>query len=209
MTKHVVEQSWPESKELCLAFANTVHWHASDAPLETLHTYGDLLLWVEQHHAIPVRIGAILAEAAHQQAAHAEAVFERGISLREAIYRVFAAHVSGQAPAQDDLASINHELEIALQHASIARQNTGFGWVWVMDGSRLDTPLWPLVRSAADLLTTVELLARIGQCADDRGCGWLFLDLSKNHTRRWCDINDCGNRAKQRRFQARTRNQTS
>jgi predicted RNA-binding Zn ribbon-like protein len=50
---------------------------------------------------------------------------------------------------------------------------------------------------------TSENYQRVGQCADVDGCGWLFVDTSKNHSRRWCDINDCGNRAKQRRYQKR------
>jgi len=49
----------------------------------------------------------------------------------------------------------------------------------------------------------------VGQCADEQGCGWLFVDTSKNRRRRWCDINDCGNRAKQRRYQQRARKQKS
>jgi predicted RNA-binding Zn ribbon-like protein len=65
--------------------------------------------------------------------------------------------------------------------------------------------LWPVARSAADLLTSAEELARVGQCADDRGCGWLFFDTSRNHSRRWCAMKDCGNRAKARRHYRRQR----
>ena len=64
--------------------------------------------------------------------------------------------------------------------------------------------LWPIVESAAELLTS-ERRSRIGQCADDRGCGWLFLDATKNRSRRWCAMGDCGNRAKARRHYLRTR----
>ena len=64
--------------------------------------------------------------------------------------------------------------------------------------------LWPVVWSAANLLTS-RILERVGQCADDRGCGWLFMDLSRNRSRRWCDMKDCGNRDKVRRYYARKR----
>ncbi|MCX6026505.1 MAG: CGNR zinc finger domain-containing protein [Chloroflexi bacterium] len=63
--------------------------------------------------------------------------------------------------------------------------------------------LWPVMRSAAELLTS-DLASRVGQCQDDRGCGWLFIDTSRNHTRRWCAMGDCGNRAKARRHYLRT-----
>jgi predicted RNA-binding Zn ribbon-like protein len=63
--------------------------------------------------------------------------------------------------------------------------------------------VWPVAYSAADLLATPDQLARVGQCQDDRGCGWLFLDLTKNHSRRWCAMDDCGNRAKAKRHYER------
>jgi len=67
--------------------------------------------------------------------------------------------------------------------------------------------LWPILRSGADLLAS-EDRERVGQCADDRGCGWLFFDASRNRSRRWCNMEDCGNRAKAKRHYARERVQT-
>jgi len=43
---------------------------------------------------------------------------------------------------------------------------------------------------------------RIRQCADD-ACGWLFVDRSRNNSRRWCDSTDCGNRNRVRRHYRR------
>jgi predicted RNA-binding Zn ribbon-like protein len=84
----------------------------------------------------------------------------------------------------------------------------GFEWGCNLDENALEATLWILALSAVDLLTS-ENLKLVGQCADEEGCGWLFVDTSKNHSRRWCDINDCGNRAKQRRYQQRVRRQKS
>jgi predicted RNA-binding Zn ribbon-like protein len=63
--------------------------------------------------------------------------------------------------------------------------------------------LWPVVRDAADLLTSKEL-NRVGRCADER-CGWLFVDTSRNRSRRWCSMESCGNRAKARRHYRKSR----
>ena len=71
----------------------------------------------------------------------------------------------------------------------------GVAWSWEVDKDALDWPLYPIARSAATLLTSPER-ARVGECADDRGCGYLFLDTSRNRSRRWCSMEDCGNRAK-------------
>lgn len=192
-------------RDLCLTFANTVHWHAGPQPWDTLHSYVELLAWSEQAGAASAHEAQQLAAQAERQPKQAHTIFERALALREAIYRVFVAQTQGQAAAAEDLALLNQELAGALSHGRLAPSEGAFRWEWVGAGEQLDAPLWPIARSAAELLTTPALLARVGQCADDRGCGWLFLDMSKNHSRRWCDINDCGNRAKQRRHYARAR----
>ena len=78
-----------------------------------------------------------------------------------------------------------------------------FTWTWLDEPLSLDTPLWPVARSAAELLTSSELSA-LRLCASDR-CAWLFLDTSRNGSRRWCSMRTCGNRAKARRHHARVR----
>lgn len=190
--------------DLCLTFANTARWHASAEPDETLHGYSDLLRWA-QTIGIVAQEGVQIAQLAQQDPAQAAAVFARALTLRETIYRLFVARLHGEAGDPADLMGFNRELAWALTHARVTLAGGAYSWDWEREQGELDAVLWPIACSAADLLTTSELLERVGQCADDRGCGWLFLDLSKNRSRRWCDINDCGNRAKQRRHYARTR----
>jgi predicted RNA-binding Zn ribbon-like protein len=193
------------SEEQCLAFANTVSWHASAKPIDSLQSYDDLLTWAHRAKILGAQESELLAAYARRRPDESTAVLQRAVAVREAIYAVLVAHVHAQAPATSDLALLNAELAIAMERARVAPATNGYRWTWASDTPRLDAPLWPLVRAAANLLTAPDLLARVGQCADDRGCGWLFLDTSKNRSRRWCDINDCGNRAKQRRHYARTK----
>jgi predicted RNA-binding Zn ribbon-like protein len=61
--------------------------------------------------------------------------------------------------------------------------------------------LWPIASSAADLLTS-ERLKKVRLC-EAKTCTWLFLDESRNHSRRWCDMKVCGNREKARRHYQR------
>ena len=77
----------------------------------------------------------------------------------------------------------------------------GLRWEWRGAAARLESPLWPVARAAAALLTSPEL-ARLRQCGGD-DCGWLFLDGSRNHSRQWCTMEDCGNLSKVRRFRER------
>jgi predicted RNA-binding Zn ribbon-like protein len=196
---------------LSLDFTNTADWHASDHPVEFLTSYSDLVAW-SQHVGILTdhQVRCLLKEAVRRPM-DATAVLERAIALREAIYRIFSTTSHGRPPQAADLATFNAELAGALAQSRIVltlrqAQDTaaeGFTWDWTGTEETLDGMLWPVVHDAAGLLTSEEL-DRVGQCADDR-CGWLFLDTSRNRSRRWCSMEDCGNRAKARRHYERSR----
>jgi predicted RNA-binding Zn ribbon-like protein len=189
---------------LCLDFANTLANRTSDDPHEWLDSYDNLIAWAQLAGALsPEAAQPLLAEApAHPE--KAALALDRVIALRETIYRIFSATGSGGRPAGDDLAALNAALSEALPHLRVVPKGTEFAWDWGGDAMALDRMLWPVARSAADLLTSEEL-DRVGECHGE-GCGWLFLDVSRNHSRRWCDMGDCGNRAKARRHYHRKRN---
>jgi len=207
MLKSEVTGPDQEASRLCLEFANTVRWHASQHPEETLHSYADLVTWAQKVRLVSDHAAQKLLSSAAGQPAEASRVLERATALRETIYRIFVALIHGQSPAEADLAELSHTLTKMARGARIVKTAQGFAWNWDVNEDALDSPIWPIALSAAELLISEEH-KRVGQCADDRGCGWLFLDTSKNHSRRWCDINDCGNRAKQRRHYDRTRKHT-
>lgn len=190
---------------LCLEFANTLHWHASDHAQETLHNYEDFLAWTVAQRIVSLDGLAALLRRARREVQAAAAVHRRAISLREAIYRIFVARIARKAPAPNDAEVLNEEFQQALAHYRIEFDNDGPTWRHAAEGAQLERPLWSIVQSASELLLSQDLCGRVGQCADPAGCGWLFLDLSKNHSRRWCSMQDCGNRAKQRRLQVRPR----
>jgi predicted RNA-binding Zn ribbon-like protein len=188
-----------DSGDLALDFANTAEWHASDQPADNITSFQDLVSWAQA-------AGVLSEERAKQLRAHEERnprktsrALSRAIRLRELIYRIFSATASNAAPDAVDIEWFNADLSKALSHARISDIDGEFIWEWQAPGSELDQILWPVVRAAADLLTS-ESLNRVGECADDRGCGYLFIDVSKNHSRRWCSMESCGNRAKARRF---------
>jgi len=144
-----------------------------------------------------------LARRAEQDPRRAAAVYELGIALREAIWGVFSAIASGEAPRDADLALIGDAAAAGRARERLVYDRSGVGWSLPADGDALERPLWEIASSAADVLTSAEL-DRVKECASDT-CEWVFLDRSRNRSRRWCDMSDCGNRAKARRFQAKTR----
>jgi predicted RNA-binding Zn ribbon-like protein len=187
--------------ELCLAFTDTVDWRKSDHPEELLNSYADLVSWGQDVGALTGDEADHLLQQAERRRTEAKAVLERAIALREAMYRVFVAVAVERSPESQDLKMLNGALSETLARLRIIPTAEGLAWNWADPDAALDRMLWPVVRSAADLLTS-ERLDRVGQCP---GCGWLFLDSSRNRSRRWCTMEVCGNRAKARRHYERTR----
>ncbi|MFN8497872.1 MAG: ABATE domain-containing protein [Anaerolineae bacterium] len=195
--------------ELCLDFTNTVSGRDKadpHAPVtnDKLASYADLLAWSELAGVLTPSLAARLRSEAEQRPAAALAALERAIALREAMYRVFAARAAAAATDVEDLAVLNDALAAAMARARLIPVGEGFVWDWPDGEDALDRMLWPVARSAAELLTSSRV-ERVHECEGDT-CTWLFVDTSKNHSRRWCDMKDCGNRAKARRHYHRTRN---
>jgi predicted RNA-binding Zn ribbon-like protein len=192
--------------ELCLDFANTVgHRTNPDQRVDHLQSYRDLVSWAEQTRSLSGTDADALLRAGDRRPQAARRAFERAIRLREGIYDVLSAHAAGRVPREASLEPIGYEAAIAAAHRRIARApDAGFAWTWQLSPEDLDRPLWPVALSAAEILTSARLKL-VRECAL-KTCGWLFLDTSRNQTRRWCDMRVCGNRAKVRRFYNRTRN---
>ncbi|MBA3945726.1 MAG: ABATE domain-containing protein [Herpetosiphonaceae bacterium] len=188
---------------LCLDFANTIGSHDTDHPDEHLTTYHDLLVWSRRAGVLAKGDQEQLAREAAARPAEAAVIFEQARELREVIYRIFAAVAGGRPVAPADIKQFNARLQEALAHAELVQGGEGFEWGWELADGALEQIVWPIIRSAADLLTAGEL-SRVRECSGE-SCGWLFVDTSRNRSRRWCDMEDCGNRAKARRHYQRKR----
>ena len=99
---------------------------------------------------------------------------------------------------------LNALLSQSLPHLKVVNSAEGFTWEWGGDVEDFNQIIWQVARSSAELLTS-DQLSRVRVCEDDRGCGYLFIDTTRNHSRRWCSMESCGNRAKARRHYARQR----
>jgi predicted RNA-binding Zn ribbon-like protein len=192
---------------LCLDFANTVDDRPDVHPQEHLNSYHDLVSWGQQAQVLAEREAQRLLEEAARRPAEATSVLERALGVREAIFRIFKSVSEDIVPEEDDLVSLSAAVAGAQVHARIVPKAGGFDWDWSGNANELDRMMWPVVRSAADLLTSDEL-DDIRLCASET-CNWLFMDTSKNHSRRWCDMKSCGNRAKARRFYGRKKSSSS
>ena len=190
--------------QLAIDFTNTVGSRGSE-PEEHFGTYGDILSWAETRGVIGRTEAQRLRQDAARRPAAARDALAEAVALREALYRVIAATASGRKPAPADLASVNAQVPTSFAGAHLEPDRGRLALAFDPPGrSRLAEPiLTPVVRAAIDLLTG-DAAARVRLCADE-SCAWLFLDTTRNRTRRWCVMKECGNRNKVRRFRSAER----
>ena len=187
---------------LCLDFVNTVgNWLDANQRRDYLSGYGDLLAWARQAGALSDLEAAKLRSEAERRPDDAAAALRRAVELRDALHGVAAATALGHPAEAGDLARLNGFVAELLCASRLVVTGGGFALEREGDPTALDRPLWPIVRSAVDLFTSGEV-GRVRQCGDD-ACGWVFVDASRSGRRRWCDMADCGNQAKVRRYRAR------
>ena len=190
----------------CLDFVNTLAWRLTDHPAEYLGSYGDLLAWGRQAGLLAPDETGVLSGWAATHPEEARATLSRAVALREAVHRVLAAAIAGEPQDEGALegamSTLNRELSVALSRLRVApAAGDAYVWAWERGGGLLQRPLWPVARSAAELLTSAKL-DRVKVCGGE-GCGWMFLDESRNASRKWCESRDCGNRERVRQYLAR------
>lgn len=188
---------------VCLDFVNTGSARTEGPFKERLHEYGDLLIWAEGAGVISTEESAELGRLATAKPSEAVRLLDRARQLREAIYRVFSGLAHGESPQPADLALLSAEQGVAAANRTLTVKDGRVEFGWRTDPPNLERPLWSVALSATELLTASEC-TRVKECGTDN-CNWLFLDASKNKSRRWCEMKECGNRAKARRYYAKRR----
>ncbi len=182
----------------CLEFTGTLdHRSGRTKPKDYLKSYFCIVTWAETEGFITDTEAQALSKRAEEYPLHAKAVLNRAVLLREAIYRIFSSIAENQEPDESALDMFNDELVFLMGKTGIVFTGAGFEWDWTNDDETLDRVLWPMIESASYLLIS-ERLERVRKCAAE-DCNSLFMDLTKNRSRRWCDMKGCGNRAKARK----------
>jgi predicted RNA-binding Zn ribbon-like protein len=178
-----------------LDFVNTQGSQPDD---EVLHDYGDVVAWAQHAGGLADADANALQVRAIANPAAARVAYDRALDLRAGLDKAFGAIVAGRQPSPSVMASLRTAEADALAHAELVATHGAFAWSWAGDDDLL-RPLRPIVHAAIALLTNGPL-ERLEHCA---GCSFVFLDESKNHSRRWCSMDDCGAAEKARRFVAR------
>jgi predicted RNA-binding Zn ribbon-like protein len=201
---------------VCLDFINTLDDRPSGKPKELLKNFYELARFGEDTGILTPAQLDYFYENAHLEPDEAGDAVRRAIHLREAMYAVFSALRKRQTVPPTALDTLNSYIRDAAQHSRLvqsemvqgemaqsemAQSKGGCEWRFNDMTSRYHAMLWPIARAAADLLASSEM-AHVRACSSPT-CQWLFLDTSKNQHRRWCSMQQCGNRAKVRKFYAK------
>jgi predicted RNA-binding Zn ribbon-like protein len=199
MTARKFEQLELIGNVICLDFVNTINDQFAPKD-EYLENYSDVLDWSQHASIISKRQTRALHQLLASHTKEATQAFKRALQLRALFYRVFSSLSSGQDVEQADLDNVVAAYAKACVAARLQPNPVGFRWTWdfVTD---LEAPLHAVAHTAGELLTSGNF-KRIKSCP---ACGWLFLDTSKNGSRRWCSMETCGSRDKMKRFYQRTR----
>ena len=187
--------------DLSTDFVNTKSGRVDGDGHEHVQTYADIVEFVRIAGLIkPAEARRLIVEA-ERRPEKATQIHRRAVALREATFRAFDRIIVQKEPAQEDIDTISSEAADALGHAQVLKRGDSFEWDWA-DTDDLARPVWPIARAALNLLTSPADRDLLRQCSDDT-CAWLFVDRTKNHSRRWCDMNTCGSRNKVREFRER------
>ncbi len=187
-----------------LELVNTLDLRFSEDPKDLLPTYADLLRFAAQLRLLPAEQARKLGRAVRPQ--DGQRVLASTVELREALAAVLYAWVDGAKPPIGQVEILEKHFHAAALQRSLRSGDERLIWNWTGLEQQAELPLWKLAQSASDLLVS-EDAKQVKGCGDPT-CRWLFLDLSKNHTRRWCDMKTCGNRMKARRHHARLQETT-
>ena len=190
--------------DLAVDFVNTISGVGTDRTRERLVRYADLVGWARAAGTLDTDLAQAVSEGAARDAGAAACALDRARAFREALFAAFDAIRTGARVPADVLPPINDLLAGAMAQRRLRDRDGQVVWDWSSEPS-LDRPLWPVARAAAVLLTEGPV-DRLRQC-EATNCGWLFLDMSKNRSRRWCDMAVCGNRAKAARHYRRGRSE--
>jgi predicted RNA-binding Zn ribbon-like protein len=183
-----------------LAFVNTLSGRPTGAPSERLVSYDALVDWAREQHLVSAAAGERLSAEARRHPHQAASVLARAREFREALNALAVAIEHGRPPAPAVLAIISDCLAAAYAHGRLVPHDGGLQWIASAEED-LDRVLWEIGRATGRLVLSPRLRLIRACAASD--CGWWFMDDTKNHSRRWCDMKICGNREKIRRFRSK------
>jgi predicted RNA-binding Zn ribbon-like protein len=181
---------------LCLDFVNTVQTRKKLTSYEYLPDYLSFLEWCAKVNIADQNEIDTFKSIVVQSPAKAITAYHHIFIAREILYKFLSAKAAGIEIPNDVLDRFNELLTESLSHIGFQNNVKGPHQIWINEQDDLVAPLWKVLKSAYDILTADES-KYVKECP---ACGWLFLDRSRTHTRRWCNPLECGSVDKATRY---------
>ena len=189
--------------ELAFDFTNTSSGRGWPTHQDHLHSAENVVAWARHAKLLgPSDTEWLRAEVSANEPL-ARQMLARALDLREAIYCIGVEVAAGRSAPEPEIAKLAQEHAACVACARLAPDGGRYLWSWTPRESAIEAMLGPIALSALATLTQADL-TRVKRCQGEK-CGWLFFDTTKNKSRRWCEMEICGNRAKQKRHGARLR----
>jgi predicted RNA-binding Zn ribbon-like protein len=203
LTKLPISQMGLQGGSLCLDFVNTLAWRTSGQPNDRLQNLDDLLAWsIYVGLLSPDKVEA-LYPTSQKEKALATQVMEEALLLRESIHRIFSALIAYKEPDSIDITTLRTVFAQAVLRADLVDVDKRYVWRVPQHINDLRVISWSVSISAVELITSEEA-NRVRVCQNE-GCGYLFVDRTRNASRLWCTSEICGNRARVRRYYDKNR----
>jgi predicted RNA-binding Zn ribbon-like protein len=184
--------------QLSLDLINTVSWPGTNREHDWLEPATNLTVWGQAvgliDNAARDRIDKSLERSEGDAKAQVESVKSVRATLREAIWPL----ATGEVPSPETIGQLNQLLQQASRQRFIDPET--LRWRWATP-TTVEGILAPVVWNAGEVVTGLDR-HRLGHCPS---CDWLFHDTTRNRSRRWCDMDDCGSRDKALRYYHRNK----
>ena len=193
--------------ELAFDFTNTSSGRGWPTHQEHLRSAQNVVAWAQRAKLMGPTDARWLDEKLAKDEALARRLLKRALDLREAIHAIGVEVAAGRPAPEPQTDRLAKEHAACVACAKLAPEGGRYVWSWTPREAAIEAVLGPIALSALATLTQADL-TRVKRCEGEK-CGWLFLDTTKNKSRRWCEMEICGNRAKQKRLNARTRDRSA
>jgi predicted RNA-binding Zn ribbon-like protein len=187
--------------ELAFDFANTCSGRGGPEQKEHLRAPEHVIAWSRHAKILTPADGAIAAQLLAASPELGAELLNRALALRDTVFRIGSAIAHGDRPDASDTDALARCHAACIARARLTPFQANFVWLWSPREGLVEAVLGPITLSALTMLAQADV-SRIKQCSGEH-CGWLFFDTTKNKRRRWCEMQVCGNRAKQKAHRAR------
>jgi predicted RNA-binding Zn ribbon-like protein len=189
--------------ELAFDFTNTSSGRGWPSHAEHLRSARDVVAWASHAKVLGPADAHWLREEVDADSALARRLLRRALELREALYLIGVEVAAGDPAPTAQVERLAKEHAACVARARLMPAEGRYVWSWAPREAAVEAVLGPIALSALATLGQADL-TRVKRCEGEK-CGWLFFDTTKNKSRRWCEMEICGNRAKQKRHGAKLR----